>query len=359
MQSTSSQLAPGPLQGAHLTSYATLQARLRAAGLLGRRQGYYWTLIVVLLASFAGVWCAVVMLGDTWYQLLCAAALAVLSAQFGFLGHDAAHRQIFASRKWNEWAARLMSGALAGLAYGWWMAKHGRHHAAPNKDGIDPDIAPGAIAFTTAAADDRTGLAARITRYQGWLFFPLLMFEALNLHVQSIRAVLGDTMPFRYRWIEGGLVALRHTGFLLALFLLLPPAKAAAFIGVQLGLFGVLLGASFAPGHKGMPIVPRTMKLDFLRRQVLVSRNIRSGVLTDFAMGGLNYQIEHHLFPTMPRPNLRLAQPLVRSYCAELGLPYTQTGLLQSYAIVVRHLNTVGLRGAASLECPFVATHRT
>ena len=59
-------------------------------------------------------------------------------------------------------------------------------------------------------------------------------------------------------------------------------------------------------------------------------------------LGGLNYQIEHHLFPTMPRPNLRSAQPLVRAFCQEHGLPYTEASLLGSYAQAIRHLHAVG-----------------
>ena len=65
-------------------------------------------------------------------------------------------------------------------------------------------------------------------------------------------------------------------------------------------------------------------------------------MLTDLALGGLNYQIEHHLFPSMPRPNLRHAQALVRAFCAQRGIPYSETGLLASYAQVLRHLHTTG-----------------
>jgi fatty acid desaturase len=83
-------------------------------------------------------------------------------------------------------------------------------------------------------------------------------------------------------------------------------------------------------------------KVDFLRRQVLTSRNIRGNWLTDLALGGLNYQIEHHLFPSMPRPNLRHAQAPVQAFCAARGIPYAQTGLRTSYTQVLRHLDTVG-----------------
>jgi fatty acid desaturase len=91
-----------------------------------------------------------------------------------------------------------------------------------------------------------------------------------------------------------------------------------------------------------MPILAVADRSDFLRRQVLTSRNVTGGWLTDLALGGLNYQIEHHLFPSMPRSNLRRAQPLVREFCRQRELPYCQTSLVDSYAQALRHLNTVG-----------------
>ena len=126
------------------------------------------------------------------------------------------------------------------------------------------------------------------------------------------------------------------------MFLVLSPVKAVVFILVQQGLFGLYLGCSFAPNHKGMPILDATGRSDFLRRQVLTSRNVRGGWLTDLALGGLNYQIEHHLFPSMPRPNLRRAQVLIEAFCQQQGLPYCQSSLAGSFAQALRHLNAVG-----------------
>ena len=123
---------------------------------------------------------------------------------------------------------------------------------------------------------------------------------------------------------------------------MLSPVRAVAFIIVQQGLFGLYLGCPFAPNHKGMPILDAADRTDFLRRQVLTSRNVRGGRLTDFALGGLNYQIEHHLFPSMPRPGLRRAQALIEAFCRQRGLPYSQASLTGSYAQALRHLNAVG-----------------
>jgi len=118
----------------------------------------------------------------------------------------------------------------------------------------------------------------------------------LNLHAESVKSVLRRA-PVKHRGMEAGFLVVRLGGYVAALLLLLPPGKAAAFVGVQLAVFGVLLGGAFAPNHIGMPIVPAGLKVDFLRRQVLMSRNISGGRIAGYALGGLNYQIEHHLFP--------------------------------------------------------------
>ena len=102
---------------------------------------------------------------------------------------------------------------------------------------------------------------------------------------------------------------------------------AFAFLGVQLAVFGLLMGASFAPNHKGMPIIAHDAKLDFFSKQVRTSRNIRGGWWATILMGGLNYQVEHHLFPSMARPYLAKARLIVREHCATLNVPYTETSL--------------------------------
>ena len=90
-------------------------------------------------------------------------------------------------------------------------------------------------------------------------------------------------------------------------------------------LFGLYMGTVFAPNHKGMPMMDEDVSLDYLRRQVVTARNINPNPVTDFCYGGLNYQIEHHLFPNMPRNRLGEARKIVRAYCLDRGIPYYET----------------------------------
>ena len=342
----------GPLAGPpHRGSgYAQLSRQVKQAGLLNRRPGHYIARITVTALLLAAGWAAFVLLGNSWWQLAVAVFLAVMFTQFGFLGHDAGHRQISGSRRVSYLLGILLGNLGIGLSFGWWVGKHNRHHAHPNTEGADPDIAISALAFSTGQARSGRALARLVYRYQAYLLFPMLLGEAISLHASSIRALASRTS--RRRPAEAVLLAVHVAGYLTVVFLVLSPVKAVVFILVQQGLFGLYLGMSFAPNHKGMPILDAGDQSDFLRRQVLTSRNVRGGWLTDTALGGLNYQIEHHLFPAMPRPNLRRSQALVSEFCRQHGLPYCQASLAGSYAQALRHLNTVGRPSSSAPDTP-------
>lgn len=332
-----------PRQG---SDFAALRREVTKAGLLERTPGRYLVRILLTLAAFAGGWVAFGFLGQSWWQLAIAVFLAVTFTQVGFLGHDAGHKQIFRSRRLNDLTGLLHANLLIGLSFGWWVTKHNRHHANPNHVDKDPDVAPTVVVFAEEHARDRRGAFARfLTRYQAFLFFPLLLLEGLNLHVASARALWAR--PSRNRPWETALLLMHLGGYLTAVLLVLHPWQALAFIAVQQGLFGLYLGLCFAPNHKGMPLMGPAEQEDFLRRQVLTARNVRGGWFVDNALGGLNYQIEHHLFPSMPRANLRHAQPIVAAFCARHGIPHLQTGLLTSYRQALSYLHRIGapLRG--------------
>lgn len=335
------------------SDFAELRRRITAAGLLERRPGYYVIRIGTVAAATVLAWATLVTLGSTWWALLLAPVLAVLMTQLALVAHDVAHRQVFGTRRASERAGILLGNLGVGMSYGWWMDKHTRHHANPNHEDRDPDVAPDLILWSRRQARASTGLARAISRVQGRIFVPLLLLEALNLHASSVRAVVAAS---RSGSVDGaaavvrrnlGLEAAALTTHLVALvtipFVVLSPLQAVIFLAVQQGLFGLYLGATFAPNHKGMPMLTDADELDYLRRQVLTSRNVTGGPLRDLALGGLNHQIEHHLFPSMPTPQLPRAKPIVRAYCAEIGVPYVETGLWESYRLGLAHLHDVGV----------------
>jgi fatty acid desaturase len=329
------------------SDFASLRRAITAAGLLERRRFSYAVRILLTLSGLAAAYWLVTVIGSSWWQLGMAAVLGVIYTQLAFLGHDGGHQQVARTRFVNDMLGIVAGDLLVGLSFGWWLDKHNRHHAKPNHEGYDPDIGDGVLAFTTGQVADRTGTVGRvIVRHQAWLFFPLLMLEGLNLHVASIRAVLSGAFT-RYRRLEVTLLSLHIVGYLAAVFTLMSPAVGFAFIAVHQAVFGLYMGCSFAPNHKGMPTFPDSAQLDYLRRQVLTSRNVRGPRWVDGVLGGLNFQVEHHLFPSMPRPNLRKAAPIIRNFCAERRVLYTEVGVLTSYRVTLAHLHRLGhpLRG--------------
>jgi fatty acid desaturase len=340
------------------SEFTELAALMRDSGFLRRRYAYYWRRLVAVPIVVAAAIVGFIWIGDSWWQLATAVVFGVMFTQIAFLGHDAAHRQIFVSGRWNDWASLVVGDLFIGMSYGWWRHKHTRHHANPNKEGVDPDLELPVVSFTPEKTNRiHNPLAAWVIAHQGVFFFPILTLEGLSLHASSVKRVLARE-PVDRRWVEILFLTLRLGGFVTLIFLVLSPGIAFAFLGVELAVFGFYMGASFAPNHKGMPLVPAGSKLDFLTRQAMASRNIRGSRLLDTAMGGLNYQIEHHLFPSMPRPHLRGASPIIAAYCREHGVPYTETGLFQSYGIVLRYINRVGLGERDPFDCPLVAQRR-
>jgi fatty acid desaturase len=327
-----------PTQATTGSDFAALSRRITGEGLMGRRPGYYLVRLSAVALLLVGGWTAFFVIGSSWWQLATAAFLAVAFAQLALVAHDLAHRQIFRTKRPSEFAGRLVGNLGIGMSYGWWMDKHTRHHNNPNHDDLDPDVAPEVLIWATKSALGRRGLKGFITRHQAALFFPLLTLLGADLKVSSVKALRNGTV--KRAGLESALLIVHAIAYLSVLLIVLSPLKALVFVLVHQALFGVYLGMTFAPNHKGMP--HPTGDEDFLRKQVLTSRNVHGGWLIDVALGGLNYQIEHHLFPGMPSPNLRKAQPIVQAYCAEMGVAYEQTSLIRSYRQALEHLHEVG-----------------
>jgi fatty acid desaturase len=321
------------------SDFTPLLREIKAAGLLERRTAAYAMAIGINVALMAATWAGIAILGSSWWVLLLAIPLGILTTRAAFFGHDAGHQQIAGSRKLHDWIGLLHGNLLLGMSYGWWNDKHNRHHANPNHTDKDPDVGEGVLVWTLEQAEGRTGLHGWLTRNQARIFFPLLTLEGFNLTVSSVRFLLARGRGSR---LELGLIAAHLVLYFSALFLIMSPGQAVLFALIHHMIFGLHLGSVFAPNHKGMEMPDGDTQWGHLEKQVLTSRNVDGGLVVDWMMGGLNYQIEHHLFPSMPRANLRFAQPIVRTYCERIGMPYVSTGLIDSYRMGLRHMHEVG-----------------
>src|SRR5215203_4462875 len=321
--------------------YAQLKRLIEKNGLLDRQPAYYAVKTVFTLGLLVVSLALLFVIGDSWLQLLNAVYLAFVFVQISLLAHDFGHRQFsFRSPRKNDWLTLAFGNLLLGISRQWWIDKHNEHHGHPNQMDIDPDVDIPLLAFEEEQALEKRGFARFVVKYQAALIFPLSLLQAISMLRSSIEFLAAKKA--KSTLVEALTICAHYALYFALLFSVLEPLQALLFIAVHRGLFGTYLVSIFAPNHKAMPLLDRDSKVDFLRRQVLTSRNVVAHPITDFWYGGLNYQIEHHLFPRLPRNKLREAQPIIRSFCREHCIAYHETGVLQSYKEILQHLHAIG-----------------
>jgi fatty acid desaturase len=322
-------------------SYAELRRRARAEGLFERRPWRDALRLAITLLVLGLVFAALPHLRETGSFLIGGIVAAFLAAQVAFLVHDAAHGQLARSRNANEALALVLTCLLLGASVGWWRKKHDSHHAHPNDVARDPDARISILSFSAREARARAGFARWVAKWQAFLFTPLLLLEAVHLKVNSLIVIVHGGA--RHPVVEPVLMTLHYLAFCGAPFCILSAANAVTFLVSFHGALGLYLGLVFAPNHMGMPEAGDWVPGDFLRAQITTTRSVRGSRLLDFLFGGLNHHIEHHLFPSMPRHQLRRAGGLVRVFCEERELRFHQPGLLEAYREVFVHLHSVGV----------------
>lgn len=353
-------------QKAGATLYSELLKKVKEEGLLAKNPAFYIKRFAIISTISLALWAMVTtvsIFGWSWsIAIPMVMLLGICAAQFGFISHETSHRQVFLSNKKNDFYGKITANLFAGLSYGFWMKKHNQHHKTPNQIHKDPDIHIRVLAFRTEDMEAKKLPEKIITKNQGWLFPILLTLTGFDLLMDSFVAIFkkdAEGKPLPGRFGEFFMMVIRQAVPIVVFMLLFGPIFGGILWLAFMLTFGLFMGGAFAPNHKGMPLVPENSKINFFERQVLTSRNVRPSWLTDNLMGGLNYQIEHHLFPSMPRPNLARTREIVMEFCKEKKVPYTEKGLFQSYGIVISYLNKVGLSSNVDpFVCPMVSQLR-
>ncbi len=320
--------------------YARLKQLIKQQGLLDQQPTYYSYKILFTLSLLAVAVFILFTVNNFWLQLLNAVYLGFVSTQIGLLGHDIGHRQMFRTGWKSTVAGFLVGNLLVGWSWSWWVEKHNGHHGHPNHLDLDPDIVRPFTVFTKEAARRTQGFMRSMVKYQAYLEFPTYLFAPVTFLILSIHFLF--LRKAKHILTEAMLLILHYLLYIGLLLTRLNIWQVVLFIIVHEAFFGLYLGSIVAPNHKGMLIVDKDSPLDFLRQQVLTSRTVTGPPLVDFWYGGLNYQVEHHLFPTMPRNKLRETQPIVRAFCEERGIAYHKTSMLQSYKEILHSLHQVG-----------------
>ena len=321
-------------------AYANLRKEVTQAGILNRAYGYY---LMMAVLAFGGFFATIYLIYIT-PSLLLAATLGLIftffTIQLGGLFHDAGHRAIFTSPKLNDLVGHLV-GFLVIDSIDAWMRVHNKHHASTNEIGEDPDLEIPLHSFTTSRFAKETGLSGIFKKYQVYTFYPL---RVLIFFTRKGTALFYFIETFK--WTNSWKLALFFIGFtfwLVLPFALFDLSKALVVI-LTVGISGgFYMSNIFAPNHKGMPQFKKGQKASFLEHQIITSRNLKGGYLTELFFIGLNYQIEHHLFTNCPRNKLKLVTPYVKKLCSKLRLEYSEVGLVETNKIILHELHQVAL----------------
>lgn len=299
-----------------MTEYAVISQIIREQGLLERSRLYYlinflfigglYSVIIGLLLNIPLNALFVIIISIIW---------TFTSVQIGAMGHDANHYQVFSSKKYNDWTAYLCWNIGLGISNRWWQDQHNEHHFHPNDIDKDPSINLQLMSFSKEQFGRKRAYQKLFIRYQAYLYFPLMAFGVISLRISSILFILKNKRDKSIVELAG--ILLHLSLYSVFIFSILGLKYGLFFVILHHILQGLYIGVIFAPNHKGMPIIKSGSKIDPIFQQIITSRNIKDGPVTSLLFGGLNYQIEHHLFTNMPRNNLKRAKPTVEKFCQE------------------------------------------
>ncbi|RHZ46577.1 hypothetical protein Glove_613g9 [Diversispora epigaea] len=301
--------------------------------------------------------------------LISAALMALFWQQCGWLAHDILHHQLFDNRNYNNLMGCFVGSVCQGFDPCWWKDKHNTHHAAPNVHGQDPDINTHPIlSWSEHALTDLFDpkfskenakilphwLVHLMVNYQTLSYFPILSGARISWCIQSILFILPNgqanqpsRMPISN--IQRISLVLHYIWFgSITFFFIDNWFLRFTFIIAAQAICGLLLALVFSLNHNGMKILTEeeSLKMDFFVEQVITGRDVITSNpanqwIVDWFCGGLDYQIEHHIFPTIPRHHFHKIQPIIQSLCEKYKIPYHKTTFFEGTKEVFATLGTV------------------
>jgi fatty acid desaturase len=343
-------------------AYRELRAKILAQGLFNASIPYYvYKVLSNLILLTIGVYCAI----SSKYlaiNMIGSFFVALFWQQCGWLAHDFLHHQVFRNRKYGDMMGLIVGDLFQGFSVQWWKGKHNSHHAVPNLHSSHPEACDGdpdidtmpllawTIKMAESVRDDKTGRF--FIKWQSVLYFPILLFARIAWAHQSWVFVWGgfgqhstkgaalDRKRMAYPVTEKIFLVL-HYAFSFWVLSHMSILNAVLFyLGAQM-MCGLMLALVFGLGHNGMSVYPADQRPDFWKLQVTTTRNVTSTLFVDWFCGGLQYQVDHHLFPMIPRHNLKKVHAMVEKFCIEENVAYHEADMFKGTVEVLSHLNKV------------------
>lgn len=343
-----SSLPQSPTAPNHLADAAALRSlrtELDRRGLLAGSRFWRGKLLFWVPTFFLAYGALMVVpFGFAWVLLAPLASVALLT--MGYAGHDAGHYALSRKRWVNDVWGHIAMTFLCGFSFSFWRSRHNRHHAHCQEVGGDPDMHFGVLfSVYPQSASWHSRIGRFFLRIQKWAFWPLSSLYWVSLRYDGIRDLFqqpSETKLDRFILPLHWLVLLIVPGFVFGW-----PTAVLAYLTLSC-ISSIMTASVFIPNHMGMRRLDKGQKMSFLEQQVTTSRNICNPRLLDFYFGGLNSQIEHHLFPRVAHHRYRAMRPIVRAFCEDRGFAYQELTFYRALAAVGSHLGDMTKAHAAT-----------
>lgn len=313
-----------------------LRRRAREAGVFEGRPWFYPVKVLICTIAFAGSFAGLLAVRPGALWALCIVVSAMSMLHFGMLGHECGHYAISRRRWVNELWGYVGMSVVCGLSFSYWRAAHNVHHRSVQVEGVDPDIAYSTVSMYEAAALSARGLPRLFLPLQPYYFWPATLFFWVPMRFEGIVNLFRKPEESR---LDRLLLLVHYSLWLLLPSLVLGPGLAVIDYVVASCLLGATTASLFAVNHIGLPTVkPGERRTTAMRYQIETTRNVDNHPFFDNFFSGLNFHIEHHLFPNVGHDRLRLCHTVTRRFCEEHGIPYSHQPFLAAAGDVTRRL---------------------
>ena len=297
-----------------------------------------------------------ICLGVFWHQLV-------------FAAHDAGHMGITHKFHVDTVYGIIIADFLGGLSLGWWKRSHNVHHIVTNSPEHDPDIehmpffAISHRFFDSLFSTYHNRVmrydvfSKRLIRLQKYLYYPILLFGRFNLYVQSWIYLIVGLGPKRgpawwHRWFEIAGQVFFWTWFGYGVMYKSIPTASGRWAFLMLShMVTAPLHVQITLSHFAMSTADLGVNESFPQRMLRTTMDVDCPQWLDFFHGGLQFQAIHHLFPRIPRHNLRRTQKLVQEFCVDVGIPYALLGFVDGNKEVIGRLGQVARQAAILAKC--------
>ncbi len=275
-----------------------------------------------------------------WLGLVLVPLASILSTSIAMMGHEGSHKSFSSSPTRNALLTYIAFPLFSSLGALYWHNKHDRlHHGHPNVEGVDPDIKP--FPFASSRGDhESSGPKARWFQrtFQKWLFWPMATLMSLGMRRSSMIYLAKYENKRDRRWIiEVCCMAAHYTCWMIIPGIVWGPLVGIGVYSLVWAGSGICLALVFAPAHMGLPIVT-DQNHDWIH-QLETTRNLELPRVISFFFIGLDYQVEHHLFPKIPHANLPRAGRITSEWCKKHGVVYNSEPYLSALADAARFMS--------------------